>query len=418
MAEDRPKQGSSPTCPEGPRRPSRRSASAAFSTPAIRLVEPDDGPAIHALLTTCIPDVLADRDRWLARWRWQYWDNPYRHGRPVGYVVADGKRILGHLGAVYMPLHVGDREVTGAVGADYAMSEEAAARGGAFAALDLAQRLFSECAGCVVMATTANEKTGAVFGRFGCKSVEWTREFWRASTSLRQQFRTCCGGRSRLTRRVFNSRMGSLFTRVLVAAYQAVGRTVPIPISRNCVLETTVPQLARDLGHLWETVRAAELASSGKRPAGAGKRLRVNRSQTFLDWRYGRHPERDHIRVLVLRNSGGRPLGAAIVFREHRPDRHVVYVEDLLVLPDRPDAARTLLCAALHLAHHGGAEHLVTSPGHRSIRPLLWELGFESRARNAPAVAIGVAAPQNQSDVPHLSELHEDELEFWHGMMF
>ena len=67
----------------------------------IRSVEPADGPALHALLVASIPDVLPDRARWLARWPWQCWGNPYRGERPVGCVLTDGDRILGHLGAVY-----------------------------------------------------------------------------------------------------------------------------------------------------------------------------------------------------------------------------------------------------------------------------------------------------------------------------
>ncbi|HOA74769.1 MAG TPA: hypothetical protein PL151_05095 [Phycisphaerae bacterium] len=390
---------------------------AARPRPTIRPVEPDDAPAIHSLLTASIPDVLSDRERWLARWHWQYWNNPYRQGRPAGFVLAEGDRVLGHLGAVYLPIRVGPAHHTGVIGADYAVSEQGLARAGVFAALELAQRLFTECADCLIMATTANEKTGAVFGRFGCRPVEWSREFWRASTSLHQQFRTCCGGTSRVLRRAFNTRFGPLLMRALVRGYGSRGRGPAIPIRYGCWLETTVPQLARDLGQLWENLWTA--AHHGKR-RGSGKvvrRVAVHRSQEYLDWRYGSHPERDHIRVLVVRNSGGRPLGAAIVFRERRDDRHVVYVEDLLVPSRRRDVARTLLCAALRLAHQGGAEYLVTSPGHRAFRDLYWELGFESRARNAPAVVIG-SAESNASDGPSLPDAIEDHFEFWHGMMF
>jgi hypothetical protein len=385
--------------------------------PTIRPVEPDDAPAIHSLLTGCIPDVLPDRDRWLARWRWQYWDNPYRQNRPAGFVLAEGGRILGHLGAVYLPMRVGPAHSTGVTGSDYAVSEQGLSRAGVFAALELAERLFSECAGCLVMATTANEKTGAVFGRFGCRPVEWSREFWRASTSLPQQFRSCCGGTSRVLRRAFNSRFGPLLTRALVRGYGSRGRGPAIPIRCGCWLETTVPQLARDLGQLWEHLWSA---AHGRRSGGQGKparRIAVHRSQDYLDWRYAGHPERDHIRVLVVRNSAGRPLGAAIIFRERRADRHVVYIEDLLVPADRVDVARTLLCAALRLAHQGGADYLMTSPGHRGMRDLYWELGFESRARNAPAVVIGSADGESGSG-PSLPDPLEDHLEFWHGMMF
>lgn len=425
----------------------------AGARPCVRPVEPDDGPAIHDMLRAGIPDVLTDRDRWLARWRWQYWDNPHRQGRAPGHVLAEGKRILGHLGAVYLPLRVGQQHQRAVVGADYAVSQEGMARAGLFAALELAQRLFADNEDCLVLATTANDKTGAVFGRFGCRPVEWTREFWRASTSVPQQFRTCCGGRSRLMRRAFNSRLGPWVMRALVAGFQAAGRTAPIPIRGGCSLETTVPQLAGELGQLGESMWAADheagpsqgqharrtapgaSATDRSRPRTPGPRVvGVHRSQAYLDWRYAHHPERDHIRVLVVRDAAGRPLGAAVVFREERPDRHVAYLEDLLVLPGERDAARTLLCAALCLACQGGADYLVTSPGRREWRDLYWELGFESRARNAPAVVMGrrtassAADPTAQStaqsttaqstsaDSPDSSP--DEHLEFWHGMMF
>jgi hypothetical protein len=296
------------------------------------------------------------------------------------------------------------------------------ARGGVFAALELAQRLFTDCKDGVVMATTANEKTGAVFGRFGCREVAWTREFWRASTGLPQQIRSCCGGKSRLIRRAITGRYGRWVARALVAGHKVTGRLPPVPIDRGCSLETTVPQLARDLGQLWDTIWADELAandlSANGGPVGPRISLAVHRSQAYLDWRYAQHPERDHIRVMVVRNRHGRALGAAIVFREERADRHLVYIEELLVLPGRPDVARTLLCAALRLASQGGAEYLVTSPGRRSIRDLYWELGFEDHARNAPAVVVSFP-DQCALEAGHdAAQSFGDHIEFWHGMMF
>ena len=75
----------------------------------LREVEPADGQAVHALLTANIPGVLEDRGRWLRRWQWQYWDNPFRADRPAGWVLTDGDHIVGHLGAVYVPFRVGSR---------------------------------------------------------------------------------------------------------------------------------------------------------------------------------------------------------------------------------------------------------------------------------------------------------------------
>ena len=67
------------------------------------------------------------------------------------------------------------------------------------------------------------------------------------------------------------------------------------------------------------------------------------------------------------------------------------FVEDLIVLPGRPDVVRSLLCAALRLAADHQADYLVTATGRCELRPLFWELGFESRARSAPAAVITAA---------------------------
>lgn len=386
------------------------SGATAPAAPVLRPAEIRDGPAIHELLVANLPDILENRDRWLSRWRWQYWDNPFREGRPAGWVLADGERVLGHLGAVYLPITVGGATVTGAVGADYAVADEAVARGGMFIALELTQRLFAACHGCLVMATTANEKTGAVFGRFGARPIAWTKAFWRAPANFEQQIRTFHGGRNRMIRGVMDSLLGPLLTRGAGLAHRLAGHGPGIPIPRGCWLETTVPQLAKDLGHFWAGL--AEQSSPGM----AARRFALDRSQAFFDWRYARHPERDHVRVLVVRMSDGTPLGAAIVFREQRQDRHIVYVEDMLVAPQRTDVVKTLLCAALRLACQHGAKFVITSPGSRTVRSVLWELGFQERARNAPAAVVCTTPVGSQAALVD-GEI-DDHFEFWHGMMF
>ncbi|MDM8008192.1 MAG: hypothetical protein QUV05_18795, partial [Phycisphaerae bacterium] len=166
-----------------------------------RPVRPEDAVSLHKLLVAELPDIPADHQRWLARWNWQYRDNPFRQDRPAGWVLADGERVVGHLGAVYVPVIAAGRSAVGVIGADYVVSQDALKAGGTFAGLQLAQAFFEGTSACLHMATTANEKTGAVFGRFGCRPVDWTREFFRASTSLVQQIRTCRGGANRVVRR-------------------------------------------------------------------------------------------------------------------------------------------------------------------------------------------------------------------------
>ena len=378
--------------------------------PVIRPVEANDGPALHRLLVENIPDVIPDRSRWLARWNWQCWANPFRSGRPAGWVLADGERVLGHLGAVYVPLWVNGVRVTGAIGVDYAIDGQAAAQGGLFAALELAGAFFKSSVDCLPMATTANDKTAAVFGRFGCRPVGWPREFWRAPATLHQQLRSCYGGSNRLLRRVINSRFGPVAIRLTGFMHRLAQRAPAQPLSRGWWLETTVPQLARDLGSLGRDLAAAHAAET----TGG---LKLDRSAGYLNWRFVQHPERDKCRVLVVRDAEGRPLGAAIVFRELRADRHLACLEDVLVLPGRQDVLRALLCAALRLACNQRADYLVTSPGMPALRSVFWELGFESRARNAPAAILALAPAQPIEGVA-LPDPPDNHVEFWHGMMF
>jgi len=382
----------------------------------LRTVEPADGDAIHALLVASIAGVLGDRGRWLRRWHWRCWDNPYRRDRPAGWVLVEHDRVVGHLGAVYVPLRVGPDRKAGVVAADYAVDQTATARGGIFAGLELA-RAFFEAAGDTVcpMATTANEKTGAVFSRFGCQAVPWTRELWRAPVTLTQQIRTFHGVTSRVARRLLLSPAGALMTRLAGRFYQITHHRPGVPIPQGCWLETTVPQLAWDLGVLFERANAARVtaaADDSLLPVPFG----IDRATDYLHWRYSRHPERDNIRVLMIRGREGRPIGGVVLFCEDRGTQRLVFVEDLIVLPDRPDVVRSLLCAALRLAADHQADFLVTTTGRCELRPLFWELGFESRARSAPAAVIRCQQASDNDQPPTLTL--DDRLELWHGAMF
>ena len=392
---------------------------------SLRPVGPEDAEAVHDLLVASIPDVLADRSRWLARWRWQYWDNPYREDRAAGWVLADGDRIVGHLGAVHIPLRVDEERVSGVIGADYAVADDAITRGGMFAGLQLAEAFFTAARGGVALATTANENTGAVFARFGCRPVAWTREFWRAPATLAQQIRVCCGATSRVARALLRGRAGPVVSGVLGWYCRRFDHRPAVPIPPGCHLETTVPQLAGDLGWIWEgfawSVADAGFAlpdevQTGRRSAGVGQvegsgLSSIDRCQVYLEWRYSRHPERENIRVLVVRDRDGQPTGAAVVFFDERGGRLTAFIEELIVLPDRMDVARTLLCAAVRLACDHEADRVVTTPGRRAIRHLFWELGFECRARSAPAVVIQLPGGP-------AAEKLDGHLNFWHGEMF
>lgn len=345
-----------------------------------RPIQPEDAASLHALLRAGLPDVEPDPGSWLARWNWQYRDNPFREDRPAGWVLSDGQRVVGHLGAVYVPVRAGGRVATGAIGADYVVSPEALKAGGMFAGLQLAQAFFDGTAGCLRMATTANESTGAVFGRFGCKSVEWTREFWRASTSLRQQIRTCRGGASRVVRRLMSGLPGTVGSTILTAVYGLCRHMPALPIPQGCRLDVGMPDLVLEAACLWQPL---------SKPLPAGTGFAIDRTSAYLKWRYLHHPQAGSIRSLLVRRATGEVIGAAVVFIEQQASRRVAFLEELVIPASRDDAMHTLICASLRLAADHAADHLVCTAGTVDGRDRFWEFGFESRARSAPALVVG-----------------------------
>lgn len=378
----------------------------------LRAIEPADGPELHALLLTSLPGVPRDRRRWLARWHWQTWDNPFRENRPAGWVIEAQGRLMGHLGAVYLPWRVAGGPRLGMIATDYAVAPEALVHGGAFAGLTLAQAFFDATAGAFPLATTANEKTGAVFARYGCRPVPWTREFWRAPTTTDQQVRTCRGANSRLARKVLGDPNGGTSLRLAGWLYASLHHRPAVPIPAGCRIETTTPRLALDLGRI-----QGDLAGPRTHDAQPGGFTGIDRSQPYFDWRYGRHPEQDRHRVITIRDADGTVLAGAVILFESTaglsdeaatttasPLRALV--TDLIAPSHRDDLVKTLFCAALLLAADHEAEFLVTTAGQDRLRPLFWELGFEPRARNAPAVVLGGDHPADGA------------LDFWCGAMF
>jgi len=295
--------------------------------------------------------------------------------------------------------------------------------------LQLAQAFSEGTADRLHLATTANEKTGAVLARFGCQPVEWTREFWRAPTTLRQQIRTCRGGTNRVVRRLMSGPLGLLGSPLIGAAYGICRHQPALPVPPGCRLDLGMPDLLMEAASLYQLASAAE---SGDSPA-AETFLGIDRNREFHEWRYLRHPEFANIRSLLVRTRDGAVLGAAVVFvaaglRAGRlapqvaaveggnPSRRdIAFLEELLVSPDQPDVMHTLICAALRLACDHDAGYLVCTARRADLRGQFWEYGFESRARSAPALVIG--GPPDAPQTP-LSDSLLAGVRFHHGDMF
>lgn len=375
-----------------------------------RPVQPADGASLHALLRSGLPDIPVDVSRWKVRWNWRYLDNPFREDRPAGWVLADGGRVAGHLGAVYVPVIAGGRRMTGAIGSDYVVLPEMLRAGGVFAGLQLAEAFFGGTAGCLRMATTANEKTGAVFGRFGCRPLEWTREFWRAPTTLAQQIRTCRGGVNRAMRRLMGGPLGSV-SRTMMSALYAIARHRPaLPVPSGLRLDVGMPDMILEAVPLWERLVGGEVGSS----AAVQSFLAIDRTREYLDWRYVRHPEAAGMRSLLVRTRDGQAVGAGVVFVEEQVERRVAFMEELMAPPGRPEVMHALVCAALRAAGDLEAGHLVCTAGRQELRGRFWEYGFESRARSAPALLVRAGDLSSDFDTTRLIST----VEFHHGDMF
>jgi hypothetical protein len=374
----------------------------------LRAVQREDGPAVHALLRSALPGLPSDPDRWLARWTWQCWQNPFRESVPPGWVLIDERQIVGHLGAVCVPLWAPGARRTGMIGTDYVVAPAAVSRGGVFAGLQLAQAFFAAAEDRVPIATTANELTGAVFARFGCRAVSWTRELWRADTGLRGQVRSCVGVRSRPARRLLTGLPGRVVLPLLARAHGFLRRLPSVPLPGGMRLSSERPDglcgsLAGLAGGPGEPAALAIGGCTAAQPL-------LDRCEQYFRWRYTSHPERASVEVLCVRDGSDRLVAAAVVFHDHRQDGPVTWVEEVIG-PGGPDLLRTLYCAALRAAAAAGAKRLLTTGGHPAMRSLFWELGFESRSRTAPALVIRPPAV----DQP---EWDPDSVEFWHALMF
>jgi RimJ/RimL family protein N-acetyltransferase len=367
----------------------------------LRPVEPEDAHQIHGLLSSLLPDVPQPFSRWRKRWAWQYWDNPYRQNRPAGWVIATGNEILAHLGAVHVPFVAAGESRLGIIGSDYAVSNAANGRVGGFAALQLAEALFHSAGEAMVLATTANEATNAVFSRFGCRPIDWTREFWRAPATPTQEIRSHHGGTNRLIRHLMSGSLGSLTKPLIRHGGGLLARRPQIPVPAGCWLETTVPQFAVGLGHVVG------------RP-----RYGLDRTPAFLHWRYVLHPEKEKSRAFVIRDPDYRPLAAAFVSQEDLASRRVLNIENILAPVDRIDLHRGLFCAALSHAIDSEVDYVITTTGRRDLRDIFWELGFENRSRSAPALLMQISEAADTAGDRSSIDVLEQEAEFWHGAMF
>ncbi len=365
----------------------------------IRTAVPEDAPEIHRLLCAAFPSVPRDFDAWHRRWIWQYWESPWRRERPTGWVWQEGTRILGHLGAVYLPFRRGLDLSTAMVGADFAVTDEAAKFGRPLAGLELAERFFRHTDNVVPMANTANAQTQAVFSRYGCRPVAWTKEFWRASTTLSQQIRTFRGVGNRLARRILSGLSGAITQPLAEQGYSLLNHQPQVPVPHGLMLESLPINRARLLLKCYENLTPRE------------DELGVYHTRMWFEWRYLHDPDPESLHAILLRRADGSIAAWCIIGSRAMEESTYASILEMHVPPDQERWRLTLLCAALKAASEIRADYLVTQTGRQEWRDLFWALGFESRARSAPAVTM---QPTEKANADQLASA----LTFWHGDMF
>jgi hypothetical protein len=383
----------------------------------IRPVVLADGESVYRLIGQAFDMVMPDLDAWLKYWKWKTWDNPFRADRSVGFAGEHAGEIVGYLGGVHIPLRIMGKHCIGVIPTEFSVSARADGSARGVLALQLAEAFCEEArqAGVYVISTTSNEKTAAIFGRFDCMPVEWTKELWRAPVTLRQQIRSTWGGGHRLMRGVLNSPVGGGVLQVIAGIYRVSGGRPSVRLPRGHVLCEEGPELLeRDVVELHTHLEGASEASDQHTPFDVG----VDRSSEYLKWRYLDHPDVEDVGVFVIRDRGQRLVAAEVVQVHARTDDRVAYVEELLFPSSRSDLAKRLLCAALNWAADRGAAYLFTAPGRVAYRSMYWELGFESRGRSAPAVVAQKTPPRQIGLDIDLAEVLSDQLELWHGGMF
>lgn len=386
----------------------------------LRPVLPEDAEGIHALLIANSPYVIGDRRRWLSQWMWKYGNNPFRQDRPAGWILAEGDRLIGHLGAIYMPIRFNEESLAGVMATDFVVAGQIIGLKREEVGSNLLEAFLAAADDCVVLANPANEEDMARFADYGCQPVQSSRQWWRAPTTLLQEIHTCHCATSRIARLL--SRLGgAVLLGPAERGYRLLGHRPGIPIPRGCRLETTVPQLARDLGSLYERVAAEQTRNKTHRFSQTDHLLplAIDHNQDYLDWRYTHHPERENLRVLMVRDEDADLLGACVVYLDERGTQLTVLIEELIVFPGCSDVIRTLLCAALKLACDHKADALVTMTGKASFQSIFNSLGFQHHPQAVSAVMIQEGCIGSSTD-PNPSSIlsHERNLEFWHGALF
>ncbi|MHC4441967.1 MAG: hypothetical protein ACYTF1_11895 [Planctomycetota bacterium] len=380
---------------------------------SVRPVQPADSDGLYQLWCSGRTHTPEDRQSWFDNWCWKYWKNPFRKDAPAGWVLVDGDRIIGHLGAVYVPFRIDDYRTTAVIPTDYVSLDDPHAEA------NLVEAFLTSVDECVTMACTNNDQLRTLFEQSGCQILNRTGEFQVALTDMKQQIRTFGGAGGWVIRQLFCGLGGKVLSSVWAGGYRLLGRRPAIRIPHGCRLETTTCRLACNWGSFHERIYQSRSPNNMQHPPRDTHVVGIDRTEAYMDWRYADNPRQENLHVLMVRDNQGDPIGALVIYIDGDHGPPIAYVQELMVIPSRDEVVNTLLCAALVLADEHGAGSLVTATGRPENRPILDKLGFQPP--NGPGPAIFIQLQENPSDNPigHMgAEYLDRHLELCHGEIF
>lgn len=307
---------------------------------SMRPVEPADIEASHLLnLPPPVPTEV---------YRWLYFDNPFRNGRPTGWVVVhDDHGIVGKIWLIWWPARFLGEPIECVMGGDLFVDPRLR---GAGAGVALVRHQFESFPEGLVLGSSANENSMGMWRKFQGFTVDGGNVRFQKLTGLAGALRAAGAGVPAL-RRMLAPRPG----RPGRAAYASP----PAPQGKGW---RAVP--ASDPGLL-------EFLDRQERKVD----LTARRDEAFLRWRYERCPLNEP-RLIVTEGSSGIHgcLAMQVRLRPERLQLRAAEVIDFMVDFDDPAARRAVVEASLRWARSCGAE-LVEWRGTHPMLPRLFESG-------------------------------------------
>jgi len=330
-------------------------------TPAwtLRRYETEDEDAILELLNAAF-------GKWHSPeyWRWKYTRNPA--GPPIIWLAEHNNKIIGHYGITPIRMKIGNAYVRGSFADDAATHPDYQGRG-VFSSIVNRSYLDAGQGGIPITFGFANTNLGPTYKRYErighiCFMIAMTKVFdWEPFLAKYAQ----------------NKR--------LIRAASAVLRRIRRPrSSRGDLRIETIDRFDERSDVFWERVcRNFQVV--------------VRRDQTYLNWRYVGHPEKEYtIRAAV---EGRRFLGYSVLARQRRDNLSLGLIVDILGFQDHRDVVGHLIDDAVRCFEqqnvHGVSSAISEMHPYGS---LFWKAGFIRHPHRNLALHSAVNLPGSPID--------------------